>query len=463
MHNNLKLSYTQPMLQKSEPLPKGPKGDFLLGNLRERQKTPLEFYTRIARDFGDYVQLKMGPMNVVFVNNPVGVKRVLVDELATYPKGYVFEKLSDVLGKGLLTSEGAFWRRQRKLAQPAFHKISLEAAVNVMADLSEHAFSNLPLGKNIDFASEMMALTLKIVAQTLLGSDITLESESVRKAISFTLVQGNARLLQFPPIPYWIPTRFNQKLKRSVSEVDRVVYRIINEHKIQRNRKSDLLTLLMNAKDDDTGESMNERQLRDEVFTFFLAGHETTANLMAWFFYEMSLNQEISKKVGKEIENEISSGAPNYESLLKLTYTRRVIDEVLRLHPPAWVIARSSSKEDVMDGYKVPKGSLIAICTYTLHRNPKFWPEPEKFDPDRFLPEISAIRPKYAYIPFGGGPRSCIGSQFSLLEALCLITRFYQKYGKNSVIRLDQNRKVTADAQITLRPLNGMWAFVNPG
>jgi cytochrome P450 len=418
-----------------------------------------------AMEYGDVVYYRMGPMHVYLVNDPDGIKHVLQDNQRNYVKGIGYEALEPALGRGLLLSEGDFWRRQRRLAQPAFHRQRMAGLADVMAGstsaMLERWSKNAVSGEPLDIAAEMMRLTLGIVSRTLLGFDVSGEADKIGQAMARALEETNRRALTPIRLDARLPTRRNLAFKRDIKTLDTVVYRIIEERRKRGGNvgpKGDLLDMFMEVRDEDTGESMNDKQLRDEVMTMFLAGHETTANLLAWTFMLLSKNPGIARKVRAEAEEVLGGRVPGFEDAGRLRYTAMVLEEALRLFPPAWVIAREALGDDEVCGYRVPKGSIIVLCSYVVHRLPKLWPNPEGFDPERFNPDTQPERHKYSYFPFGGGPRVCIGSGFAMMEAQLIVAMALSRY------RLDlvPGHPIVLDPLITLRPKHGIRMTVNP-
>jgi cytochrome P450 len=364
-----------------------------------------------------------------------------------------------VLGNGLLTSEGDFWRRQRRIAQPAFHKERIAAFGDVMVRAAEdtaRAWTAVAKsGGTLDVAAEMMRLTLRIAGETLLSSDVTGHAAVVGDAVSLLLREANRRILQPIEVPLRVPTPNNRRVLRVLSELDAIVFRMIEDRRrMTGGRPSDLLTMLMEARDEETGEGMTDKQLRDEVLTIFLAGHETTANALSWTFYLLSLHPEVARRTSAELADVLGGRAPQVADLGRLVYTTAVLKEAMRLFPPAWIVGRRAVEDDTIDGYDIPRDSIVFVSPWLTHRHPAFWQNPEGFDPERFLPERAATIHRYAYFPFGAGPRLCIGQGFAMIEAVLLLATLAQR------IRLDlvPGHRVVPHPSITLRPRYGILA-----
>lgn len=446
------------------PLPPGPKGHFYVGSLPERRKDPLGFFSQVTRDYGDIAYLKFGPRRGALLSHPDFSKHVLVDNHKNYIKGFGYDKLEAILGKGLLTSEGEFWRKQRRLAQPAFHRTRLATLFHHITDattaLLQRWESYALRGDAFDLHLEMNQLTLRIVSQMLLGTDISSEEAShVGLALKELLETANNRILSLFPLPLGVPTPSNLRSRENSRTLDAVVYRIIEEHRRANERgikTNDLLTMLMEMRDEDTGEGMSDRQLRDEVMTMFLAGHETTANLLTWTFYHLSKNPAVDRRLLQEVREKLSGRAPDFDSVSELTYTDMVLHESLRLSPPAWIFSREAVSDDIIGQYRIPEKTIVLISPYVMHRKKEYWDNPEGYDPDRFLEEQNATRPKHVFIPFGGGPRQCIGNHFALLEAQAVLSMIVQKYH----VQLVAGCVVDPEPLITLRPRGGMKVIV---
>lgn len=443
----------------------GPKGRPIIGSLNERRKRPLSFFLETTRTYGDIVRYKMGYMTVHLLNDPDAIKYVLVDHAANFIKGFGYEQLLPVLGRGLLTSEGSFWRRQRKLAQPAFHRQRLTEISEVMAQEARSHIEKWRTasesGKPFDIAEDMMHLTLRIVGLTLLGSDVSADVDSVGTAVSCLLREGNRRLLSLTHFTEKLPLPKNLVYKRHLDTLNSIIYSIIEKRRANPGSSTpsgDLLSMFMAAQDEETGERMSNQQLRDEVMTMFLAGHETTANLLAWTFYLLSRHPGIERKVREELQTVLNGRTPRFDDLPQLVYLESVLEESLRLYPPAWILARQSTRVERVGGFDIPKGSVIVISPYVIHRNTKFWDNPEGFDPDRFIEKNSQDRKKYSYIPFGAGPRQCIGNAFALMEAKIILATALQSYQ----LDLLPGHVVEPEPLITLRPKNGVQMILKP-
>ncbi len=437
------------------PGPRGP-----LSALRMIRK-PLEAIGADWRRYGDVVRYRLGTMQVFLVVHPDGVNHVLQENHRNYVKSVDYRILKRVLGEGLLTSEGPLWLRQRRLMAPMFHRqrIAEFGATMVESTLKmlDHWSSLASQGITFDVCNEMMHLTLEIVARVLFKVELAGE---MAHEIGRDVTVSNERLGQFDlgTLLPWLPTPRNREFRRATRSLDAIVAGIIADHRRSGQDRGDLLSLLLAARDQDTGEAMSDQQVRDEALTLILAGHETTANALAWTWYLLSQNPDVERNLHAELADVLGGRAPAVADLPNLRYTSMVIDESMRLYPPAWSVGRSPVADDEILGFIIPKGSSVMLSQWLTHRHPDFWENPEQFDPDRFSPERSANRPRYAYFPFGGGPRQCIGNVFALTEANLILAAVAQKYR----LRMAPGHRVELQPLVTLRPRYGLKMTAEP-
>ncbi len=438
----------------------GPKGLPVLGSIPEVRSDPLAFFSRVAREYGDVVRLNLIE-HVHLLNHPDHVKHVLQDNHLNYEKGFGYARMEPLVGKGLLTSNGDFWKRQRRLAQPAFHRQRIAGFSELMTRHTASMFERWkahPQGQPIDAHEEMMRLTFGIVGDALFTMDLLGEAEVTGKALSTALKIIDDRFRQFFVTPKAIPTPENLRLYRAIDVLEKLVNGIIEQRRAGPGQHQDLLSMFMEIQDADTGERMTDRQLRDEVMTMVLAGHETTANALAWTWLLLSQHPEVERKLHDEVSRVLEGRVPTIADLPRLEYTTRVINESMRLYPPAWFTSRMAMEEDVIGGFRIPAGSTVLLLPYLGHRDPRFWDNPEGFDPDRFSPEATAARPKLAYFPFSAGPRMCIGFSFATMEMQLVLAMVVQRY------RLDlvPGTRVEPEPQVTLRPKHGIPVYLRP-
>lgn len=415
----------------------------------------------LARHYGDITEFRMGPRRCYFVRHPDAVKRIVVDNHAAYGKNTVgFDRMRTFMGNGLLTSQGEFWKRQRRIAQPAFHKKRLAGFADTMARMSVELadewsrFVETESPEPFDVAREMVRLTLRIVANTVLSIEIEgkAQEDQLGDDVAALLHHFEQSVTQIIPIHEHLPTAQGRALRATIARFDELVYSTIEARRKAGSGGNDLLGMFMDATDVDTGEQMSDEHLRDEVLTMFLAGHETTANALAWTFHLLGRHRSVVARLQAEVDEVLGDRTPTLEDLSALTYTGQVLDEAMRIYPPAWLIARSVEREDVLCGHVVEAGSQVFYSPYVSHRDPRWWPDPERFDPERFAPEAVKGRPRYAYFPFSGGPRQCIGDNFAKMEgkiALAVLSRRFE-------VAPVPGHPVVREPSVTLRPRHGV-------
>ena len=433
----------------------GPKSLPLIGVLPQVRRDPLAFVMQTRTAYGDVVNYRLGPLNSFLISHPDGVRQVLQENVKNYTKDHFsYGMVRWIAGNGLLTSRGDFWLRQRRLAQPAFHRQRIAAmGANMVAATRELADEWQPAAENgqvLDIGSQMMGLTLRIVSDALFGSRVP-QAKIVDGAFNELSAQLVDRFRRFNIIPPVLPTAYDRRFRAAISALDGVVYAIIAERRASGEDRGDLLSMLMQTRDEDTGETMNDRQLRDEVLTMLLAGHETTATTLSWVWAMLDQHPDVAARLHAEVDA-LGDRPVTAEDLPRLAYTRMVIDETTRLYPPVYIFSRKVAEEDQIGGYRIPAGSSVDISPYATHRHPDFWENPEAFDPERFSVERSAARPRFAYFPFSGGPRQCIGNSFALMEAQLILATLAQRYR----LRLQPGHTLTPDPLITLRPRGGL-------
>lgn len=445
----------------------GPRGVPWFGSVFSAWRDPLGLFMESRERFGDVVRFRFGPFQYYLVSDPNVVKHVLIDNAKAYTKSRNYQGLKIVLGEGLLTSEGDHWKRQRKLSQPAFHRDKLAAFANQMSWTTRDMLARWSTeGDAAPFCihTEMMRLTFRIVGLTLFSADVDGEAKEVGEALNVAMHWANDHAEAMIRIPPYIPTPANVRFRRAKKTLDDVVFRLIAERRASAARTNefgdDLLGMLMAATEEpDAGAApgaartgMDDQQLRDEIITMILAGHETTANLLSWTFYLLSKHPDVERRVREEAARVLGDRDPVLEDVKSLEYTRMVLDEALRLFPPAWCFERQAVTSDTLGGYTIEPGAIIGLSPYVLHRHPDHWENPEGFDPERFRPERSAKRPRYAYLPFGGGARTCVGNHFAMMEAQIILAMIVRE----KRLELVSSHPVVVDPCITLRPKHGI-------
>jgi cytochrome P450 len=444
-------------------LPPGPRGEPLLGNLRDMARDSLGFLMKSALTYGDVVRFRFLSEEMILINHPDHIKHVLQDNNHNYDKDtFDYRLLKIAVGNGLLTSDGDTWLRQRRLIQPAFHRQRLVALGTLMTDSTQALLDQWQAesdrGQPVDIAHEMMRLTLRIVGRALFSIDISSEADEFGQAFTVVNKYLTDRFYNLLPLPLSFPTPNNRRAQTALHTLNRVVQEIIDERRAGGDGKDDLLSMLLQARDAETGQGMNDRQVRDEVMTILLAGHETTANALSWTWYLLSKHPTVAHRHLAELDRVLGGRPPTVEDLTDLPYNRMVIEEAMRLYPPAWAISRKAIADDQIEGYTIPANSIVFMSAYTMHRHPAFWENPEGFDPERFTPERSAERPQFAYFPFGGGPRLCIGSNFAMQEAQLLLATIARQYR----LELVPGHNVVPEPLITLRPRGGLPMWIRP-
>jgi cytochrome P450 len=433
-------------------LPPGPGGSTFAFLFGDRRRDPLAFFTKIAREYGDVSQLALFDFRTLFINHPDDIEDVLVNKARKFEKGRVMKANMRLFGEGLLTSEGDFWLRQRRLAQPAFHRARVAAYGTTMVEYAERAMRGWKSGEVRDIHDDMMEITLQIVGKTLFNTDLTRDAKEVGETMEI-LLKLAADFGKSILIPLWVPTPRNLRARMGIRRIEKIIYRIIAQKRAEARDTGDLLSMLLAVQDED-GSRMTDRQLRDETITLFLAGHETTANALSWTLWLLAQNPGAEKKFHEELHGVLAGRAPSMEDIPKLPYTANILTESMRLYPPAWGMARLVKEEVDVAGYKLAPGDGVACAQWVVHRDPRWFEEPERFLPERWDGDLAKRLPRFAYFPFGGGPRQCIGNSFALMEATLILATIAQKFR----FKLDEGHTVKPLASITLRPAHGIRA-----
>jgi cytochrome P450 len=433
-------------------LPQGRPVAWIGGNLLHYRRDPLGFLTANARDYGDVVRIMFNKWYGFQLNHPDDVQQVLVKQAHKFHKAVIYKStLSQYLGNGLLISDGDFWKRQRQLAQPAFHTKRIQTYSESMSYFTTAMLNKWQHGETRNIAEDMMKLTLYIVAKTLFDADVSHESNKVAEALEVLLRSVIEQSQILVRLPDWIPTPARQRKYWSIETLHTFTMDIIRQRRAEGVDKGDLLSMLIEAETED-GERMTDEQVRDEALTIFLAGHETTANAMTWTFYLLSQHPDIEARLAEEVQGVLGNQPPTLADLPRLVYTEQVIKESMRLYPPAWSFARSARESFEVRGYTLPAKSTILVLPYVMHRDERWYPDPLRFDPERFSAANEDKFPKYAYLPFGGGPRVCIGNSFAMMEAKIILAGVIQRYK----LSLKDGWHVEPEPLVTLRPKHGM-------
>jgi cytochrome P450 len=429
--------------------PPGPRGEPILGSLRPFAADILGFVTGVVREYGDLVQIRMPGRKVWILNKPGDIEQVLLTQRANFVKhSFFWRHVTAIFGNGLLTSEGDFWLRQRRLAAPAFHLDRIASYGAVMADYADRLASRWKDGEVRDVHRDMMAVTMEIVSKTLFDADVAADLDEISRSFDLVIREIAKRFRRAIKIADWIPTPGNLRYMRGVRMLDALVARVIAERRASPGDRGDLLSMLLTARDDD-GRPMSDRQLRDETITLFLAGHETTAIALSWTLLLLAKNPEAEAKLRAEIAG-LGDRLPGAADLHRLPFTEAVVKEGLRMYPPAYVIGREALADCELGGWRCEAKTTIYFAPWVLHRDARYFPDPERFRPERWLDGSTAKLTKYAYIPFGGGPRICIGERFAMMEGVLVLA---------TILRRARLEMAGADPvpfpSITLRPEGG--------
>ena len=432
----------------------GPPSRFPGAHLVAMRRDPLAFLTKLAREYGDVSRVRLGRIDLHLLNRPDWIRDLLVTHAASFHKGRGLERAKRLLGQGLLTSEDPVHRRQRRMIQPAFRHERIASYGAVMVEHGERFAAGWRVGETRDVSLEMSRLTLAIVGRTLFDADVESEADEIGEALTETVALFRKSLtLPFAEVFDRLPLPGNRRFVRAKARIDATIARMIAERRRSSEERSDLLSLLLAASDPEgDGGRMSDAQVRDEAVTLLLAGHETTANALAWTWYLLSQNPEVERKLHAEIDAVLGGRAPAVTDLPRLAYTEMVLAESMRLFPPAWIIGRRALSDYQAGGYAIPRRSIIVASQWVTQRDPRYFPDPERFDPERFRPEAKAARPKFAYFPFGGGPRVCIGEGFAWMEGVLLLGTIAQRWR----LRLEPGQDIVPAPSITLRPKNGL-------
>jgi len=444
----------------SAKFPPGPPPNLFRSLFGALQTSPLDYFTALFHKYGDVCGMRIGNFRSFVIFHPDQIEEMLVTKARLYHKGRILQANKFLFGEGLITSEGDFWLRQRRLSQPAFHRERVAAYAAVMAGYAEQLIASWRAGEERDIHEEMMQLALRIVGKTLFDADVTRDAKEVGETLD-VLLKIAANFGKTVLIPLWIPTPRNLRAKAGVRRLERIIYRIIAERRASGpggfHDKGDLLSMLLHVQDED-GTRMSDKQLRDETITLFLAGHETTASTLSWTWWLLAQNPAIERKFHDELDGVLGGRAPTMDDLPRLNWLGHILTESLRLYPPAWGIARLAEEEHEMAGYPVFPGYGMATAQWVVHRDPRWFDAPLEFRPERWENGLAKQLPRFAYFPFGGGPRQCIGNTFALIVAGVVLATVAQKFRFEVV----PGHAVEPFASITMRPRNGIRVTLIP-
>lgn len=440
-------------------LPPGPRGGFPGKHLLAFRNDPIRFLSEAARRYGDIAAFQIGPQRMVLLNHPDHIREVLVTSNRNFVKGRALERARRMLGEGLLTSEGELHLRQRRLAQPAFHRQRIAAYGAAMARYTEEQSAAWRPGQVLDLNHELMRLTMRIVGHTLFSAETEQDAEDVYAAMQ--TLMGMFDLVALPLLDKLaeLPLPMTRRFHAARATIDRVIYRMIAERRAAGADTGDLLSMLLLAQDSEgDGGGMSDLQVRDEALTIFLAGHETTANALSWCFYLLSQYPGVADRLYAELREVLGGRAPTFEDLPRLRFAEMVLAEAMRLYPPAWILGRRALGPFSVGGYSFPANTIALMSQWVMHHDPRYYPDPYRFDPERWAPEARAARPKFAYFPFGGGPRTCIGEPFAWMEGTLLLAGIARRWRP----QLLPGHPVALQPSITLRPKHGLMVRMEP-
>lgn len=409
-------------------LPPGPKGNLFSGNLDEFRRSRLGFLSRCAQDFGNLALVRFGPRRVFLAFHPDLIERVLVTDARHYSKHFALRLNPLVFGNGLLTSEAGFWLRQRRLIQPVFNRHSLAAYTPDMVAAADKIIDGWRHGETRDIMKEMERLMLAIAAKTLFDEDVNDDAQEIGRALQGLQDEFAIRFASLLSLPWWVPTPQNLRVRAIVRRLDKIIYRFIQHRRQNGADKHDLLSLLLRAQDQDDGSRMSDRQVRDEAMTLFLAGHETTALGLAWTWHLLAQHPAVEQRLHEELHDVLNGRTPTAADIPALHYTEQVLLESMRVYPPVYAIGREALCDCELGGYRVPRGYTVMMPQWVVHRDPRFFAEPERFRPERWTAQFRRDMPKFAYFPFGGGPRICIGNTFAMMEMTLVLAAIGQRF-----------------------------------
>jgi cytochrome P450 len=433
----------------------GPKPSLLEAFSYRPGRDPLAFFTNLARTYGDVVAYRLGGERLLFVNQPQHIKDVLVTHNRNFTKGRALQRTKRLLGEGLLTSEGATHLRQRRLMQPAFHRERIAAYAGTMVAYADRMRGAWRDGETLDVAQEMNRLTLSIVGKTLFDADVESQAAEVGVALTGVMESFWMTMLPFSDLLEHLPVPKLRRARAARAQLDAIIYGMIAERRRSQRDHGDLLSMLLSAQDEEAEGAagrMSDVQVRDEAMTIFLAGHETTANALTWTWYLLSTAPDVEAKLHAEVDLVLQGRLPRVADIASLPFVERVVTESMRLYPPAWLIGRRAIADYELGEYVVPARTILVMSPYVTQRDVRFYTDPERFDPDRWTPEFRATLPKFAYFPFGGGPRQCIGESFAWMELVLLVATIAQRWR----LQLVPGHPVVPEPLVTLRTKHGV-------
>jgi cytochrome P450 len=424
----------------------------LLGSAPWMLRDPVQFVLQAAREHGPLVRIPLGPRTLTLISHPEDMRRVLHQDHENYPRGQTIDPIRPMLRNSLPTSDGQVWRRKRRILQPAFNRSRLNLLVGTMAGVTQRYLDGFSHGQRLDASELMMRLTRDVIVATMFSGELGSDTAALDQALA-DLEHYISRYMFVPfAVPMWLPTPDNFAFRRAIATLDRLVIGLAVERRKSGSKKGDLLDGLLAARDAETGEAMPDQEIRDELVSIFFAGHETTANALTWTTHLISTHPEVFARLREEADRVLGDRTPTADDVLKLDYAAAVLREALRLYPPGWITGRTADRDDVLRGYAIKKGDMLGICPLITHRLPEFWPDPERFDPERFTADPSGGNRDFTYLPFGTGPHMCIGTHFAMMEAAIVLAMTV----RSGQLVVEQPEKVRMKSTITLQVAGGL-------
>jgi cytochrome P450 len=452
---------TTPLAKKAtRRIAPGPRGSLVNGNLEAFKRGPIQMILDLQRQFGDVARNRLGPYMTHTLVHPDGAEHVLKNNHENYVRGRFYENFKLFFGEGLLTLDGKSWFQHRRITQPLFHKRRIEKMAGTMVDCTEvmlREWDNRRERTALDLLPDMIKVSLAVLSRVMFNVDVSGDTKEICPPLELAIRAMMPQTDLYRMLPRWVPTPYNRRVSRGRQTLDRVIARVIEERRTLSVQDDDLISMLLGARDADTGKGMENQEIYDEIRTILMAGHETTATGLGWTFYALSQHPEVRRRLRDELERVLAGRTPTLADLSNLPYLRQVIDESLRVYPPIWGYTRDAIKDDEIGGYHIPGGSTVFLCPFATHRHPEFWSNPDAFDPERFAPGADANRPRYAYFPFGGGPRQCIGLHMAIMQMQIVVAMVTQRYDVDVV----PGYPVEYGRLVSLRPLRGLVMTIN--
>ena len=433
----------------------GPRGGLLFGNLHDFAESPLDFLTESARRYGRVVPLRFGRKRALLLNDPALIEHVMVTRRTSFVKAGPLRAQRRLFGNGLLTNEGESWLRQRRMAQPAFHREKIAAYADVIVEQASELVDSLPAGSVQEIHARFKGFTISVVSNALFGGDVAHKPAALGVALEDTMSRFASRRGVARFTPDWFPIPVNRAYRRGVSEIEQTVLEIIESRRRDKAPRNDLLSMLTDARYEN-GEAMTDQQLRDEAVTLFLGGIDTPALALTWCWYLLSQNRDAETRMLEEIDSQIGNRRATFADIPRLCYTEMVVKEAMRLFPPAWLLSRDATASVTVGHIQIDAGTSVLMSPWVTHRDPEFFSDPLRYNPDRWRDGALDNIPRFAYFPFGGGPRGCIGASFAMTEMILALATI----GQRLHFRLADGARVEAQPSMTLRPRGGMNAFI---